>query len=68
MITACAKAYTVYKEGAPLVHPATGEILGIKETVLGTVKVKDVKSNYSIAEIKKEKGSFKTGDKIKRGE
>ncbi|WP_346687455.1 CsgG/HfaB family protein [Megamonas hypermegale] len=60
--------YTVYKEGAPLVHPATGEILGIKETVLGTVKVKDVKSNYSIAEIKKEKGSFKTGDKIKRGE
>ncbi|OUO41678.1 hypothetical protein B5F82_00400 [Megamonas hypermegale] len=60
--------YTIYKEGAPLVHPVTGEILGIKETTLGTVKVKDVKSNYSIAEIKKEKSAFKTGDKIKRGE
>ncbi len=60
--------YTIYKEGTPLVHPVTGEILGIKETTLGTVKVKDVKSNYSIAEIKKEKSAFKTGDKIKRGE
>lgn len=60
--------YTIYKEGTPLVHPVTGEILGIKEKTLGTVKVKDVKSNYSIAEIKKEKSTFKTGDKIKRGE
>lgn len=60
--------YTIYKEGTPLVHPVTGEILGIKEKTLGTVKVKDVKSNYSIAEIKKEKSAFKAGDKIKRGE
>ena len=60
--------YTIYKEGTPLVHPVTGEILGIKEKTLGTVKVKDVKSNYYIAEIKKEKSTFKTGDKIKRGE
>lgn len=60
--------YTIYKEGAPLVHPVTGEILGIKETTLGTVKVTDVKSNYAIGEIKKEKSTFKVGDKIKRGE
>lgn len=60
--------YTIYKEGAPLVHPDTGEILGIKETVLGTVKVTNVYSKYSIAEIKKEKSAFKPGDKIKRGE
>lgn len=60
--------YTIYKESTPLIHPVTGEILGIKETTLGTVKVRDVKSNYSIAEIKKEKSVFKVGDKIKRGE
>ena len=60
--------YTIYKEGTPIIHPRTKEILGIKENVLGTIKVTDVKSNYAIGEIKKEKATFKVGDKIKRGE
>lgn len=60
--------YTVYKESEPLIHPVTGEILGVKECICGTIKVKDVKANYAIGEIKKEKSMFKVGDKIKRGE
>lgn len=58
--------YTVYKEGKLLVHPVTGEILGVEERIVGKVKVNDVKPNYAVAEMKKGSDLIKTGNKIKR--
>lgn len=58
--------YTVYKEGKMLIHPVTGEVLGTEEETLGTIKICEVKSNYAVGEIKKEKVPFKAGNKVKR--
>ncbi len=39
----------IYKEGAPIKHPITGEILGKETTVLGEVLVTDSFAKYSVA-------------------
>jgi TolB-like protein len=38
----------IYKEGAPIKHPITGEILGKETTVLGEVLVSDAFEKYSV--------------------
>lgn len=58
--------YTVYKEGKMLIHPVTGEVLGTEEETIGLIKIREVKSNYAVAEIKKQKIPFRVGNKVKR--
>lgn len=58
--------YTVYKEGKMLIHPVTGEVLGTEEETIGTIKICEVKSNYAVGEVKKQKIPFKVGNKVKR--
>lgn len=59
--------YTIYAETEPIVHPVTGEILGVDEKYVGTVKVESVRQGYSIAEIKKCEVTPLKKDKIRRG-
>ena len=59
--------YTVYEEGAPLIQPQTGEVIGIKEKNLGTIEIIEVSKNYAVGKIKKQKDDFKRGNKVKRG-
>ena len=58
--------YTVYKEGKMLIHPVTGEVLGVEEDTIGTIEICEVKPNYAVGEIKKHNMPFKTGYKVKR--
>lgn len=59
--------YTIYEEGASLIHPQTGEFIGVKEKNLGTIEIVEVSKNYAVGKIKKQKGDFKKGNKVKRG-
>lgn len=58
--------YTVYKEGKMLMHPVTGEVLGVEEDVIGAIKICEVKPNYAVGEIKKQAMPFHAGHKVKR--
>lgn len=49
-----------------LIHPVTGEVLGVEEETIGTIKIREVKPNYAVGEIKKQHLPFKTGYKVKR--
>jgi hypothetical protein len=53
----------IYKEGAPIKHPITGEILGKETTVLGQVLVSDAFEKYSVS-----KQLTFTGDVISIGD
>lgn len=50
--------YTVYKEGKMLIHPVTGEVLGVEEDTIGTIEILEVRPNYAVGKIKKTKSSF----------
>ncbi|MGA1861323.1 hypothetical protein OWM07_00345 [Deferribacter thermophilus] len=52
----------VYREGEKIVHPITGDILGVKRSFLGKIKIIDVFEKYSIASIFDKKEDFKKGD------
>lgn len=58
--------YTIYAEAEPIVHPVTGEILGVDEKYVGTVKVEEVRNNLSIAKIKDCEVTPMVKDKVKR--
>lgn len=58
--------YTIYAEAEPIVHPETGEILGVDEKYVGTVKVEEVRNNLSIAKIKDCEVTPMVKDKVKR--
>lgn len=58
--------YTIYAEAEPIVHPVTGEILGVDERYVGTVKVEEVRNNLSIAKIKDCEVTPMIKDKVKR--
>lgn len=58
--------YTIYKEGKMLIHPVTGEVLGVEEETIGSIKVTDVKPNYAVGQIKSNKCDIKAGYKVKR--
>lgn len=58
--------YTIYREGKVIYHPITGDILGVEEEFVGTMKITDVKSNYAVGKLKKNEGAVKKGDKVKR--
>lgn len=59
--------FIIYREGNIVKHPVTGEIITVEENNIGKLKITEVKSNYSIGEIKKNKGEIRVGDKVKRG-
>ena len=48
-----------------LIHPVTGEVLGVEEDTIGTIEILEVKPNYAVGKIKKEALPFKTGYKVK---
>lgn len=58
--------YTIYRSGEPLIHPATGEILGVEEITIGELVITEVKPNYAVGKIKKCEDVIKAGDQVKR--
>ena len=55
----------IYKEGADIKHPITGEVLGKETKVLGEVLVKDAFDKYSVANIlDSDGGILSIGDKF----
>jgi len=58
--------YVAFKEGQPLIDPASGDVIGVEEEELGFLKVIEVKGNYCVMQIKKGEGKIKAGCKIKR--
>lgn len=61
------ETFIIYREGELLIDPITGEIIGVSEEVLGTLKVEEVKPQYSIGKIKKRKGNIDNNCKVRRG-
>jgi hypothetical protein len=55
----------IYKEGAPIKHPITGEILGKETNVIGEVLVTDAFDKYSVAkQLSVVGGAISIGDKF----
>jgi len=55
----------IYKEGAPVKHPITGEILGKETKILGEVLVTEAFDKYCVAKtLKNEGGPLSIGDKF----
>ena len=55
----------IYKEGAPIKHPITGEILGKETNILGEVLVTDAFEKYSMAkQLTAGGGIISIGDKF----
>lgn len=55
-----------YRDGKPIIHPVTQELIAVEEVELGKVKINEVKDSYSVCTITDGKGLIKTGDKVKR--
>ncbi len=55
-----------YRDGKPIIHPVTQELIAVEEVELGKMKVKEVKDSHSVCTITDGKGLIKTGDKVKR--
>jgi curli biogenesis system outer membrane secretion channel CsgG len=52
--------------GEGFVDPDTGEVLGAEETIVAVVKVRDIRSKFSIADIMMGKEPLKVGDVANR--
>lgn len=57
--------FRVVREGKKLVHPVTGKEIGVLEEEVALVEVKDIKDNFSVAEVVEKKADVKKGDRIK---
>ncbi len=57
--------FTVYSVGEELVDPDTGELLGVEEEELGSVKIYEVKEKYSKAKVISGGQGIKQGDIIR---
>lgn len=55
--------FTTYKHGEKLIHPVTGESLGIKKIITGKVAVISTEQKYSTTKILENKG-IKKGNKV----
>ncbi|KAA0258331.1 VCBS repeat-containing protein [Deferribacter autotrophicus] len=58
------RVLNVYREGKKIVHPITGEVLGVKRSYLGKVKIIEVFDKYSIASVFDKKEDFRKGDVV----
>jgi TolB-like protein len=55
----------IYREGAPIKHPITGEILGKETNIIGEVLVTDAFDKYSVVkQLKTMSGVISIGDKF----
>jgi hypothetical protein len=55
----------VYKEGAPMIHPITGEVLGKETQIVGEVLITDAFDKYSVAKLLTTQGGvISIGDKF----
>lgn len=55
----------VFKEGRPIIHP-NGQIIAVKTTAIGKVKVVEVNSNYSVCKVIDGGESVVKNTKVKR--
>ncbi len=60
--------YVIYREGEALVDPTTGDILGVEEEEIGSVKVTEVMPKYSVATLKKDKEKVTAKMKVRRAQ
>lgn len=58
--------YTVFRSGETLIHPVTGEIMGMEEITIGEIVIVEVKPNYAVGELKKCEDVVEAGDQVKR--
>lgn len=58
--------FTVVTKGDPIVHPVTQEVIGTLDQVIGVLRITQVKSGYSYAEVLHASGGFKPGMVVKR--
>ena len=61
------EVFIIYREGDILLDPITGEIIGVSEEVIGSLRVEDVKPQYSMGKVKKTKGIIDKTCKVRRG-
>ncbi len=55
----------IYKEGAPIKHPITGEVLGKETDITGEVLITDTFDKYSVAQLLTTQGGVMSiGDKF----
>lgn len=55
----------VVRLGETLTHPVTGEVVGRKETDVGTVEVVEVRDNYSITRVLSTRQPIQSGDAVR---
>jgi hypothetical protein len=55
---------TVYKEGAAMTHPITGEVLGKETVIIGEVLITEAFDKYSEARKLSGEGVLSIGDKF----
>ena len=55
---------TVAREGSPII--INGEIVGMKRTIIGKIRVIEVNARYSICKVESGAGSIRKGDVVKR--
>jgi tetratricopeptide (TPR) repeat protein len=60
--------FLAYSMGEEFIDPDSGISLGAEEEYVGTLRVRDVKDKFSIAQIVEGRGVLKRGDIIKAGE
>src|SRR6266700_1347395 len=58
--------FKVYRQGEPLKHPVTGEILGHSEQNLGQGVIDNVEDKFSTGKLIETKGAVKAGDRTRR--
>ena len=61
------ETFVIYREGELLMDPVTGDILGVEEEIVGSLKVEEVKPQYSVGKIKNSQGNIDKTCKVKRG-
>ncbi|CAI2717265.1 FG-GAP repeat domain-containing protein [Nitrospina watsonii] len=54
----------VLRLGLQIVHPVTGEVVGRKETDIGTIEVVEVRTNYSVARVRDTLQPIQNGDTV----
>jgi hypothetical protein len=58
--------FSVYRQGEPLKHPVTGEILGKTEETLGQGVIDHMDEKFSTGKLIETKGAVKAGDRTRR--
>ncbi|MGA1846675.1 hypothetical protein [Deferribacter abyssi] len=58
------KKLKIYREGSKIIHPITGEVLGVKRAYIASIVLTDVFEKYSVGKIVDSKNSIKNGDLV----